>query len=64
MFSHVDELKRIGLDVPQVTELAWELRKSGYDISSEIITEEECTAAIMRLFGKNMKIRSDIIGNP
>lgn len=53
VFSQVEMLKKIGLDVPQVTELVWELRKSGYDISPEIITEEECTEAILRLFGKN-----------
>ncbi|MCD8187830.1 MAG: energy-coupling factor transporter ATPase [Ruminococcus sp.] len=53
VFSQVELLKGIGLDVPQVTELAWELRRAGYDISPEIITEEECTAAILNLFDKN-----------
>ncbi|MCR4888734.1 MAG: energy-coupling factor transporter ATPase [Ruminococcus sp.] len=50
VFSHVDKVKEIGLDVPQVTELAWELQRAGYDISPEIITEEECVEAIKRLF--------------
>ena len=50
VFSQVEKLKEIGLDVPQVTELAWELRKAGYDISPEIITEEECVEAIEKLF--------------
>ncbi|MCQ2468188.1 MAG: energy-coupling factor transporter ATPase [Ruminococcus sp.] len=50
VFSKVEKLKEIGLDVPQVTELAWELRKAGYDISPEIITEEECVEAIQKLF--------------
>ncbi len=50
VFAHVEQIKTIGLDVPQVTELVWELRKSGYEISPEIITEEECTAAILELF--------------
>ena len=52
VFSQVDKLKAIGLDVPQVTELAWELRKAGCDISSEIISEEECVAAIEKLFAE------------
>ncbi len=52
VFSHVEQLKKIGLDVPQVTELVWELRKEGYDISPEIITEEECERAILELFGR------------
>ncbi|MGN0579738.1 MAG: energy-coupling factor transporter ATPase [Ruminococcus sp.] len=51
VFSHVENLKAIGLDVPQVTELAWELRKAGFDVPPEIITEEECAAAIEKLFG-------------
>ena len=50
VFSQVEKLKAIGLDVPQVTELAWELRKAGFDISPEIISEEECAAAIEKLF--------------
>lgn len=50
VFSQVEKLKAIGLDVPQVTELAWEMRKAGYDISPEIISEDECAAAIERLF--------------
>ena len=52
VFSQVEKLKAIGLDVPQVTELAWELRKAGLDISPEIITEEECADAIEKLFNK------------
>ena len=55
VFSQVDKLKAIGLDVPQVTELAWELRKAGLDISPEIITEDECAAAIERLFSRTIE---------
>ena len=51
VFAHVELLKKIGLDVPQVTELAWELRKAGCDIPDDIITEDECADAIMKLFG-------------
>lgn len=50
VFSHVEQVKSIGLDVPQATELAWELRRAGYDIPEDILTEQECTAAIMELF--------------
>lgn len=52
VFSQVDKIKKIGLDVPQVTELAWELKKSGYDIPADIITEDECVEAIEKLFRK------------
>ncbi len=50
VFSHVEQVKDIGLDVPQVTELAWELRRAGYDVPDDIITEEECVEAIKKLF--------------
>ena len=51
VFSQVEFLKGIGLDVPQVTELAWELRRAGYDIPEDIITEDECVEALAKLFG-------------
>mgnify|MGYP000679510110 FL=1 len=41
VFSHVEQLKAIGLDVPQTTELAYLLRQNGIDIDSHIISEEE-----------------------
>lgn len=49
VFSQVELLRKIGLDVPQVTELAWELKKAGIDISPEIISEEECVNALLKL---------------
>lgn len=41
VFSQVDVMKDLGLDVPQVTELAYELNRSGFDIRSDILTVEE-----------------------
>ncbi|MBR1529538.1 MAG: energy-coupling factor transporter ATPase [Oscillospiraceae bacterium] len=49
VFSQVEQMKALGLDVPQVTELAYELRKVGYPVSPEIITEEECMQALEAL---------------
>ena len=49
VFLRVEELKKLGLDVPQVTELVWELKKSGLDIDSDVINEEECVNALMKL---------------
>ncbi|HHV26625.1 energy-coupling factor transporter ATPase [Anaerosalibacter bizertensis] len=46
VFSKVKEMKEIGLDVPQVTELAYELRKEGIDIPSDILTVEELVMAL------------------
>ena len=46
VFSKVEELKATGLDVPQPTELIYELQKSGIDLPSGIITAEECETAL------------------
>ncbi len=46
VFSQVETMKNLGLDVPQVTQLAYGLKKAGYNISSEVITEDECVEAI------------------
>lgn len=49
VFSHVEQLKAIGLDVPQTTELSYLLRQNGIDIDSHIISEEECIDALEKL---------------
>ena len=41
VFSHVEKLKSLGLEVPQVTELAYMLKKSGLNIEDGILTVEE-----------------------
>lgn len=46
VFSQVDKMKELGLDVPQVTELAHELRKEGIDIPEDILTVEELVRAL------------------
>lgn len=49
IFSNVETMKNLGLDVPQVTELCWELKKAGYDISTEIIHEDECVKKLYEM---------------
>lgn len=49
VFARVDELKSIGLDVPQVTELTHMLIDEGFDLDSEIITEDECVEALEKI---------------
>lgn len=41
VFSQVEKLKSYRLDVPQVTELAYELKKAGVDLPDGILTKEE-----------------------
>ena len=50
IFSQVDVLKSYRLDVPQVTLLAHELRKSGLPISEGILTRQELAEALCRLY--------------
>ena len=49
VFSEVEKMKQIGLDVPQVTELAYELNKSGINISTEILNVDEMVDALCQL---------------
>lgn len=51
IFSQVDRMNEVGLDVPQVTQLAYELRKEGIDISLEVLTEDDVLKEIERLIG-------------
>ncbi len=49
VFSKVESLQDMGLDVPQVTLLAHELRKEGLDIPADILTVEEMEKALWPL---------------
>lgn len=49
VFPQVETLKSYGLDVPQVTETAYELKKMGISISQDILTVEEMVGAICQL---------------
>jgi energy-coupling factor transport system ATP-binding protein len=53
VFSKVEAMKTLGLDVPQVTELAYMLKKDGIPIESTILNIEEMVDAICRLKSKN-----------
>ena len=55
VFSQVETIKKIGLDVPQVTELCCELRKRGIDLPDDIITVEECKAVLLERLKGNKK---------
>jgi energy-coupling factor transport system ATP-binding protein len=49
IFSQVPVMKRIGLDVPQVTELAYELKNSGIGIDTNILSIDEMVNALCQL---------------
>jgi energy-coupling factor transport system ATP-binding protein len=51
VFRRVGELREVGLDVPQVTELAHALRAAGVEIPDDVIREDECADWIVKLVG-------------
>lgn len=50
VFSKVGELRALGLDVPQATELACELRKRGFDVSGSVLRSKDCVEEIIKLY--------------
>ncbi len=49
VFSQVELLRQAGLDVPQTTELLYELRKRGWPVPIDALTPEECAEVIAKL---------------
>ena len=49
VFRNVEKMKKLGLDVPQATELAYRLRKKGFKLPDDILDENECAEAILRI---------------
>ena len=52
VFSNVELMKKVGLDVPQVTELMYLLGKSGLPTDTHIIDEDECANALLKLLNE------------
>ncbi len=52
VFSQVETMKSVGLDVPQVTELAHLLNKEGITIEKDIISTQECVEALAALLDR------------
>ena len=52
IFSKVEELKSLRMDVPLITDLAHELRLSGMPISEGILKEEELVEELLSIFGE------------
>jgi len=49
IFPQVEHMKKIGLDVPQVTELAYELKRAGIDINEKILNVDEMVNELCQL---------------
>lgn len=52
VFSKVEELKSYRLDVPQVTELAYELKRAGVEVPDGILSKEELMESLLPIFEK------------
>ena len=51
VFARAEELERVGLDVPQVTKIAGELRRRGLPIDPAVYTIEDLKAELLALKG-------------
>ena len=49
VFSRVEELKAVGLTVPETVELCYELRQDGLELPLDALSVEECAQALYRL---------------
>lgn len=52
VYSRARELREMGLNVPQVTEIFMKLKESGVNCRTDIFTVEQGTAELQRLFAK------------
>ena len=52
VFQDVEGLKRVGLCVPETTELLWQLRQAGMDVPLDALSDEECAEALYNLLKK------------
>ena len=50
VFAHVEEIRKLRLDVPVATAMAYELRKAGYNIPKDILTRDELVEAVCQLY--------------
>lgn len=53
VFSRVEELRAVALDVPQATDLCDRLRKAGLALPHDVLTEEECIEALIPVLEAN-----------
>lgn len=53
IFSKVEELKSLRMDVPLITDLAHELRLSGMPVSEGILKEDELVEELLSIFGED-----------
>ena len=58
IFSQVEKLKELRLDVPHVTELAYELQKEGVPLKNGRLTSEEFTEELIRVRNEGFNVNN------
>ncbi len=59
VFNRVDELKKIGLDVPQTTELLHMLKDSGIDVRTDLLSVDDCVEEILSAYRSGGGVSDD-----
>ncbi|MBM6896534.1 energy-coupling factor transporter ATPase [Pseudoflavonifractor capillosus] len=49
VFQHVEELRRLGLEVPDSVALLYELRRTGLDVPLDVLTPEDCAQVLAQI---------------
>ena len=55
IFKNSERLEKVGLKMPQITEIMTKLKNKGYHINSGILTVKEAENEILRLLGEEGK---------
>ena len=49
VFRDIEKIKKLGLDVPQTTELVYRLKQKGYNINTNVLSIDECVKELLKL---------------
>lgn len=53
VFAQVEELKAVGLTVPDTVELCWQLRQEGLDVALDALDDDACAQALSHLLSRS-----------
>ena len=56
VFADVEQVRALGLEVPEMTYLASELRREGVDVPENVLTVEELTEAVCRKYAPPVRV--------
>jgi energy-coupling factor transport system ATP-binding protein len=56
VFSHKEKLEKLSLELPEITEILFQLRERGCDIRTDIFTVEEAVEEIIKVVGSQENV--------